>query len=114
MSSSAVALAATVQPSVMLTLARKWARPTSTLGARLDVVEMLEGLMQGADCDLVKKLPRYPQLPVTLFGRLAIDEPRKGRGSGQILLMDAMYRSLQAATAIAAIASLARHSRQVP
>jgi len=26
----------------------------STLGARLDVVEMLDGLMQGADCDLVK------------------------------------------------------------
>ena len=88
----------------MLTLARKWERPTSTLGARLDVVEMLEGMMQGADCDLVKKLPRYPQLPVTLLGRLAIDEPRKGRGSGQFLLMDAMYRSLQAATAITAMA----------
>ena len=26
----------------------------STLGARLDVVEMLDGLMQGADRDLVK------------------------------------------------------------
>lgn len=70
--------------------------------------------MQGADCGLVKKLPRYPQLPVTLLGRLAIDEPRKGQGLGQFLLMDVLYMSLQAATAIAAIASLARHSRQVP
>ena len=26
----------------------------STLGARLDVVEMMDGLMQGADRDLVK------------------------------------------------------------
>jgi len=54
--------------------------------------------------DLAKKLPRYPHLPVTLLGRLAIDQPYKGQGLGQFLLLDALYRSLQAAAAIAAMA----------
>lgn len=54
--------------------------------------------------DMVKQLPRYPLLPVTLLGRLAIDEACKGQGLGQFLLMDALYKSLQAATAIAAMA----------
>jgi predicted GNAT family N-acyltransferase len=54
--------------------------------------------------DLAKKLPRYPHLPVTLLGRLAIDQPFKGQGLGQFLLLDALYRSMQAAAAIAAMA----------
>ena len=53
---------------------------------------------------LAKKLPRYPQLPVTLLGRLAVDESMKGRGIGQFLLMDALHRSLEAAANIAAMA----------
>lgn len=53
---------------------------------------------------LTKKLPRYPQLPVTLLGRLAVDDSMKGKGRGQFLLMDAMHRSLQAAANIAAMA----------
>jgi GNAT superfamily N-acetyltransferase len=55
---------------------------------------------------LAKKLPRYPQLPVTLLGRLAIDHSMKGRGLGQFLLMDALRRSLGAAAHIAAMAIL--------
>lgn len=55
---------------------------------------------------LAKKLPRYPQLPVTLLGRLAVDHSMKGRGVGQFLLMDALRRSLEAATGIAAMAVL--------
>lgn len=54
--------------------------------------------------DLAKKLPRYPHLPVTLLGRLAIDQLCQGKGLGQFLLLDALYRSLQAAAAIAAMA----------
>lgn len=54
--------------------------------------------------DLAKKLPRYPHLPVTLLGRLATDQSVRGQGLGQFLLPDALYRSLQAATAIAAMA----------
>jgi GNAT superfamily N-acetyltransferase len=55
---------------------------------------------------LVKKLPRYPQLPVTLLGRLAVDESRKRQGIGQFLLMDALRRSVGAAAEIAAMAVL--------
>ena len=53
---------------------------------------------------LATKLPRYPQLPVTLIGRLAIDESMKGKGVGQFLLIDALRRSLEAAANIAAMA----------
>ncbi len=55
---------------------------------------------------LAKKLPRYPQLPVTLLGRLAVDQSMKGKGIGQFLLMDALRRSLDAAVNIAAMAVL--------
>ena len=53
---------------------------------------------------LAKKLPRYPQLPVTLLGRLAVDQSLKGKGMGQFLLMDALRRSLDASAGIAAMA----------
>jgi hypothetical protein len=33
--------------------------------------------------EFARKLPRYPQLPVTLLGRLAIDQGLKGQGMGQ-------------------------------
>ncbi len=55
---------------------------------------------------LAKKLPRYPQLPVTLIGRLAVDQNMKGKGVGQLLLLDALRRSLEAAVNIAAMAVL--------
>jgi GNAT superfamily N-acetyltransferase len=55
---------------------------------------------------LAKKLPRYPQLPVTLLGRLAVDQSMNGKGIGQFLLMDALRRSLEAAADIAAMAVL--------
>ncbi len=56
--------------------------------------------------DLAKRMPRYPQLPVTLLGRLAVDKSMKGQGVAQFLLMDALRRSLQAAANIAAMAVL--------
>jgi predicted GNAT family N-acyltransferase len=54
--------------------------------------------------DLVRKLPRYPQLPVTLLGRLAVDRSVKGQGLGEHLLLDAVHRSLAHADQIAAMA----------
>jgi GNAT superfamily N-acetyltransferase len=54
--------------------------------------------------DLAKKLPRYPQLPVTLIGRLAVHEQFKGQGLGALLLLDALHRSLTHAAEIAAMA----------
>lgn len=54
--------------------------------------------------DLMKRLPRYGQLPVTLLGRLAVDRSAAGQGVGEFLLVDALRRSLQAAQQIAAMA----------
>jgi GNAT superfamily N-acetyltransferase len=54
--------------------------------------------------ELTRKLPRYPQLPVTLLGRLAVDQSTKGQGLGEHLLLDALHRSLAHADQIAAMA----------
>ncbi len=54
--------------------------------------------------ELARKLPRYLQLPVTLLGRLAVDQPTKGQGLGEHLLLDALRRSLAHADPIAAMA----------
>jgi len=54
--------------------------------------------------DLMKRLPRYGQLPVTLLGRLAVDRSVGGKGVGEFLLVDALRRSLEAAQQIAAMA----------
>jgi GNAT superfamily N-acetyltransferase len=43
---------------------------------------------------VAKKLPRYPQVPVTLLGRLAVSTAHRGRGIGQLLLLDALHRVL--------------------
>ena len=53
---------------------------------------------------VARKLPRYPQLPVTLLGRLAVDQSTKGQGLGEHLLLDALHRSLAHADQIAAMA----------
>lgn len=46
-----------------------------------------------------KKMPgSYKTLPVTLLGRLAIDEMFKGQGLGGILLLDALKRSYEVAS----------------
>jgi GNAT superfamily N-acetyltransferase len=43
---------------------------------------------------IARKLPRYPLLPATLLGRLAVSQAHRGRGLGSILLADALERSL--------------------
>jgi ribosomal protein S18 acetylase RimI-like enzyme len=42
---------------------------------------------------LAKKLPRYPRIPATLLGRLAVDHRFRGRGMGEFLLYDAMAQT---------------------
>jgi predicted GNAT family N-acyltransferase len=44
--------------------------------------------------DVAKKLPKYPVVPATLLGRLAISTAFRGQGLGAMLLMDALYRAL--------------------
>lgn len=53
---------------------------------------------------LAKKLPRYPLLPATLVGRLAVDSRRQAEGLGSLLLMDALHRSWWAAKTVASYA----------
>ncbi|MDZ7759579.1 MAG: GNAT family N-acetyltransferase [Desulfovermiculus sp.] len=54
--------------------------------------------------DVVRKLPKYPHLPATLIGRLAVDQRYQGQGLGEYLLMDALHRSYQQSHRIAATA----------
>ncbi|MCH8098302.1 MAG: GNAT family N-acetyltransferase [Proteobacteria bacterium] len=56
--------------------------------------------------DVAKKLPRYPIVPATLLGRLAVDRRYRGQGFGEILLMDALHRSFTQSSEIAAAAVL--------
>jgi predicted N-acetyltransferase YhbS len=48
-----------------------------------------------------KKLPRYPDVPAALLGRLAVDLRHRGKRLGESLLIDAMRRTLEADIAAA-------------
>ena len=52
----------------------------------------------------IKKLPRYPLLPATLIGRLAVDIKYQGKGIGELLLIHALKISLETSSKIAAAA----------
>ena len=47
---------------------------------------------------IIRKLPPYKDLRVTLLGRLAVDNKFKGQKSGKLLLIDALKRSFDAAS----------------
>jgi len=51
----------------------------------------------------VRKLPRYPLIPATLLGRLAVDRRHQGNGHGRFLLADALFRSVQSEIASFAV-----------
>jgi predicted GNAT family N-acyltransferase len=53
---------------------------------------------------VARRLPRYPLLPAVLIGRLAVDRAFTGQGWGEILLVDALRRSLAQSRQIAAMA----------
>ena len=42
--------------------------------------------------EVARRLPRYPLVPATLIGRLAIDRRHHGQGWGSFLLLDALHR----------------------
>jgi len=55
---------------------------------------------------IIRKMPAsYTNLPVTLLGRLAVDVKNSGKGIGEILLIDALKRSLN--VAVSSIGSMA-------
>jgi GNAT superfamily N-acetyltransferase len=51
----------------------------------------------------VRKLPRYPLVPATLLGRLAVDRQQQGKGYGRFLLADALYRTARSEIASFAV-----------
>ncbi len=52
---------------------------------------------------IAKKLPRYPLVPATLLGRLAISIEYQGNKLGSVLLMDALRRSWKNTAEVASI-----------
>ena len=54
--------------------------------------------------ELAVKLPRYPLVPATLIGRLAVSTTFRGRGLGELLLMDALHRCLAGSRQVASAA----------
>lgn len=52
---------------------------------------------------VARKLPRYPLVPATLLGRLAVDHRQQGKGYGRFLLADALYRMVRSEIASFAV-----------
>jgi GNAT superfamily N-acetyltransferase len=52
---------------------------------------------------VAQKLPRYPRLPATLLGRLAVSADHRGRNLGRLLLMDALHRSWRNSAEVASM-----------
>lgn len=50
-----------------------------------------------------RKLPRYPLLPATLLGRLAVDQRHQGKGYGRFMLADALFRAFRSEIASFAV-----------
>jgi GNAT superfamily N-acetyltransferase len=50
-----------------------------------------------------KRLPRYPLIPATLLGRLAVRSAARGRKFGRHLLMDALHRSWRNTAEVASV-----------
>jgi GNAT superfamily N-acetyltransferase len=53
--------------------------------------------------DVARRLPRYPLVPATLLGRLAVDNRVQGRGYGRFLLADALLRAVRSEIASFAV-----------
>lgn len=56
---------------------------------------------------VAKKLPKYPLIPATLLGRLAVSREHQGQKLGRLLLMDALYRSWKNTAVVASAGVIA-------
>jgi GNAT superfamily N-acetyltransferase len=54
-----------------------------------------------------RKLPRYPLIPATLLGRLAVSREFQGQKLGTVLLMDALHRSWRNTSEVASVGVVA-------
>ena len=56
---------------------------------------------------LIKRLPKYPLIPATLLGRLAVSREYQGQKLGRLLFMDALYRSWKSTDEVASVGVIA-------
>ena len=61
-------------------------------------------LLNDLPTDVTKRLPRYPAVPATLLGRLAVATEYRGQRLRELLLMDALHRSLEGSRTIGSTA----------
>ncbi len=61
--------------------------------------------------DEAKRLPRYPTLPAVRIGRLAVDRRFQRRGLGELMIMNAVHRTIQDAAAAFALLADAKNDR---
>jgi GNAT superfamily N-acetyltransferase len=54
--------------------------------------------------DVARQLPRYPLIPATMLGRLAVDQQFRGQGIGGVLLLNALRRAREASRSVASVA----------
>jgi len=57
--------------------------------------------------DVAKKLPKYPLIPATMLGRLAVSIEHHGQKLGKLLLMDALHRSWKNSAQVASVGVVA-------
>jgi ribosomal protein S18 acetylase RimI-like enzyme len=57
--------------------------------------------IDGLPEEVAQKLPKYPDVPATLIGRLAVDDRFRGQRLGEKLLMDALRRCLDTSRQVA-------------
>ena len=56
---------------------------------------------------VAKKLPKYPLIPATLLGRLAVSREHQGQKLGRLILMDALHRSWRNTVEVASVGVVA-------
>lgn len=54
--------------------------------------------------EIARKLPKYPVVPATLIGRLAVSTAFRSQGLGELPLMDALKKSLASSKQVASAA----------
>jgi GNAT superfamily N-acetyltransferase len=57
--------------------------------------------------ELARKLPKYPLIPATMLGRLAVSREHQGQKLGGLLLLDALYRSWKNTVEVASVGVVA-------
>lgn len=76
--------------------------PNGTIGGYYTLSSTAVKLVE-LPAQVAKKLPRYPLVPATLLGRLAIERTHQGKGYGRFLLADALHRAVRSEIASFAV-----------